>query len=197
MRLVEPARLWGSKYEKEWSKWDHQVVKSSQGHISQVSDSKKWNSRIYLWFKLLMSDRSWYWMLSDEGRVGVCKFTSSVVSPLALSLPLFDSSALPQTWPRTLLYSLFPLFPTLRLLSSHIRHNSFYSSLTKSVPLFPLYIANDAWIGESFLLWLIKYAHFLHIYSQYLFHIITHVPIINTALTFQGQVGLIIMIILS
>ena len=139
--------------------------KQPGSHQSSLRLEIKWNSRIYLWFKLLMSDRSWYWMLSDEGRVGVCKFTSSVVSPLALSLPLFDSSALPQTWPRTLLYSLFPLFPTLRLLSSHIRHNSLYSSLTKSVPLFPLYIANDAWIEESFLHWIDKMHFFAYLFT--------------------------------
>ena len=80
---------------------------------------------------------------------------------------------------------LFLFFPTLRLLSSHIQHNSFYSSLTKSVPLFfPFYIANDAWIEELFSFELIK-CTFLHIYSQHLFHIITHVPIIKTALTLK------------
>ena len=79
----------------------------------------------------------------------------------------------------------FLFFPTLRLLSSHIQHNSFYSSLTKSVPLFfPFYIANDAWIEELFSFELIK-CTFLHIYSQHLFHIITHVPIIKTALTLK------------
>ena len=165
------------------SKWDQQVAKNSQGHISQVSDSRK-NEIAESIFGLsywCLIGLGWYWMLSDEGRLGVCKITSSVVSPLALSLPLLDSSALPQTWPRTF-YSLFPLSPysTFAL----IAHPAQFSFLTKSVPLFSFYIANDAWIEESSLLWI-----FLHIYSQYLFHIITHMPIIKTALTFKGQVG--------
>ena len=50
----------------------------------------------------------------------------------------------------------FLFFSTLRLLSLHIRHNSLFSLLTKSVPLFPFYIANDAWIEESSLLWIDK-----------------------------------------
>ena len=176
------------------SKWDQQVAKNSQGHISQVSDSRK-NEIAESIFGLsywCLIGLGWYWMLSDEGRLGVCKITSSVVSPLALSLPLLDSSALPQTWPRTF-YSLFPLSPysTFAL----IAHPAQFSFLTKSVPLFPFYIANDAWIEEFSSLW---------IFFAYLFTI--SVPYHYSYADYQNccdlqragwQLGLIMMIILS
>ena len=156
---------------------------NSQGHISQVSDSRK-NEIAESIFGLsywCLIGLGWYWMLSDEGRLGVCKITSSVVSPLALSLPLLDSSALPQTLPRTF-YSLFIFLPTLRLLSSHIRHNSLFSLNPFLYFHFTLQMMLEL---KNFLL----FEYFLHIYSQYLFHIITHMPIIKTAVTFRGQVG--------
>ena len=96
-----------------------------------------------------------------EGRLGVCKITSSVVSPLALSLPLLDSSALPQTLPRTF-YSLFIFLPTLRLLSSHIRHNSLFSLNPFLYFHFTLQMMLE-------LKNLLSFEYFLHIYSQYLF----------------------------